>query len=164
MSKQDVQTPEAASTEVEKDFGIRPYCVDNITNDPVDPEDVKKAQNGDDEAFSKLFWQTYRYVFGISRRYLKNDEDIRDAIQDTYTNIYANLKKLKSPEAFVTWVGKIAVTCSRSMAEKIAATKADTLEDDELVEIDDTAVTPRPRSRLTLPPCFPKWSLPMSSC
>lgn len=143
MSKQGSVTYEATSAEVEKDLGIRPYCVDNMTNDPVDPEDVKKAQNGDDEAFSKLFWQTYRYVFGISRRYLKNDEDIRDAIQDTYTNIYANLKKLKSPEAFVTWVGKIAVTCSRSMAEKNAAAKTDTLEDDELVEIDDTARDPK---------------------
>lgn len=143
MSEQDFATSETTASEVGKGLGIRPYCVDNMTNDPVDPEDVKKAQNGDDEAFSKLFWQTYRYVFGISRRYLKNDEDIHDAIQDTYTNIYANLKKLKAPEAFVTWVGKIAVTCSRSMAEKIAATKADTLDDDELVEIDDTARDPK---------------------
>lgn len=143
MSKHTFAASETANGEAEQTLGIRPYCIDNMTNDPVDPEDVKKAQNGDDEAFSKLFWQTYRYVFGISRRYLKNDEDIRDAIQDTYTNIYANLKKLKAPEAFVTWVGKIAVTCSRSMAEKIAATKADTLDDDELVEIDDTARDPK---------------------
>lgn len=55
MSKQGSVTYEATSAEVEKDLGIRPYCVDNMTNDPVDPEDVKKAQNGDDEAFSKLF-------------------------------------------------------------------------------------------------------------
>ena len=143
MSEHIFAASETANSEAEQTLGIRPYCIDNMANDPVDPEDVKKAQNGDDEAFSKLFWQTYRYVFGISRRYLKNDEDIRDAIQDTYTNIYANLKKLKAPEAFVTWVGKIAVTCSRSMAEKITATKADTLDDDELVEIDDTARDPK---------------------
>lgn len=142
MSKHAFATSENTAAEVGEGLGIRPYCVDNMTADPVDPENVKKAQNGDDEAFSKLFWQTYRYVFGISRRYLKNDEDIHDAIQDTYTNVYANLKKLKAPEAFVAWVGKIAVTCSRSMAEKIAATKTNTL-DDELVEIDDTARDPQ---------------------
>ncbi len=121
------------------DPGIRPFCVGNMTADPVDPETVKKAQNGDKDAFSKLFWQTYRYVLGISRKYLHRDEDVYDAVQDTYTNIYANIGKLKVPEAFVTWAGKIAITCARAMAEKISATGADPLEDEELVEIDDTA-------------------------
>ena len=119
--------------------GICPFCVSNMTADSVDPETVKKAQNGDKDAFSKLFWQTYRYVLGISRKYLRRDEDVYDAVQETYTNIYANLGKLKVPEAFVTWTGKIAVTCARAMAEKISATGADPLEDEELVEIDDTA-------------------------
>lgn len=118
--------------------GIRPFCVNHISNDPVSPETVKKAQNGDDEAFSRLFWQTYRYVFSISRKYLKRDEDIYDAVQETYTSVYANLKKLKVPEAFVNWVGKIAVTCARSIAEKLALSGVDPL-DDCLVEINDTA-------------------------
>lgn len=118
--------------------GIRPFCVNHISNDPVSSETVKKAQNGDDEAFSRLFWQTYRYVFSISRKYLRRDEDIYDAVQETYVSVYTNLKKLKVPEAFVNWVGKIAATCARSIAEKSALSGIDPL-DDGLVEIDETA-------------------------
>ncbi len=97
------------------DPGIRPFGVGNMTAETVDPETVKQAQGGNKDAFSKLFWQTYRYVFGISRRYLRRDEDVYDAIQETYTNVYENLGKLKVPEAFVTWAGKIAATCARTM-------------------------------------------------
>ena len=118
--------------------GIRPFCVNRLSNNPVDPETVKKAQKGDDEAISKLFWQTYRYVFSISRKYLKRDEDIYDAVQETYTSVYANLKKLKAQGAFVSWAGKIAATCARSIAEKLALGGVDPL-DDDLQEIDDTA-------------------------
>jgi hypothetical protein len=100
--------------------GIRPYCANGITAAPVNPETVKKAIGGDDEAFSVLFMQTYRYVYSIAKSQLNNDEDIYDAIQDTYEKAYANIKRLKSLEAFISWVAKIAKNCSCEIAVKNA--------------------------------------------
>lgn len=111
--------------------GIRPYCANGITAAPVDTETVKMAINGDDEAFSALFMQTYRYVYSIAKSRLNNDEDIYDAIQDTYVKAYANIGRLKSPEAFISWVAKIAKNCSHEIAVKNAVDKTPLVEDTE---------------------------------
>lgn len=111
--------------------GIRPYCANDITAAPVDPEIVKMAINGDDEAFSALFMQTYRYVYSIAKSRLNNDEDIYDAIQDTYVKAYANIGKLKSPEAFISWIAKIAKNCSYEITVKNAVDKTSLVEEAE---------------------------------
>lgn len=95
--------------------GIRPYCVDRVMNDPVDSDTVRLAMDGDDKAFSSLFMNTYRYVYTVARHYLNNDEDIYDAIQDTYTKVYANIGRLKDPEAFHSWLGKIAENAAKDI-------------------------------------------------
>ncbi len=110
---------------------IRPYCANGITTTPVDPKTVKMAINGDDEAFSELFMQTYRYVYSIAKSRLNNDEDIYDAIQDTYLKAYANIGRLKSPEAFISWVAKIAKNCSYEIAAKNAVDKTMLVEETE---------------------------------
>ena len=111
--------------------GIRPYCANGITAAPVNPETVKMAINGDDEAFSALFMQTYRYVYSIAKSRLNNDEDIYDAIQDTYVKAYANIGRLKSPEAFISWVAKIAKNCSHEIAVKNAVDKTPLVDETE---------------------------------
>lgn len=95
--------------------GIRPYCVDRVMNDPVDSDTVRLAMDGDDKAFSSLFMNTYRYVYTVAKHYLSNDEDIYDAIQDTYTKVYANIGRLKDPEAFHSWLGKIAENSAKDI-------------------------------------------------
>ena len=84
-------------------------------NDPVDSDTVRLAMDGDDKAFSSLFMNTYRYVYTVARHYLNNDEDIYDAIQDTYTKVYANIGRLKDPEAFHSWLGKIAENAAKDI-------------------------------------------------
>lgn len=111
--------------------GIRPYCANSIKAAQVDPEIVKMAINGDDEAFSALFMQTYRYVYSIAKSRLNNDEDIYDAIQDTYIKAYANIGKLKSPEAFISWVAKIAKNCSYEIKVKNTVDKTSPIEEAE---------------------------------
>lgn len=111
--------------------GIRPYCANGITSAPIDNEMVKMAINGDDEAFSALFMKTYRYVYSIAKSRLNNDEDIYDAIQDTYVKVYANIGKLKSPEAFISWVAKIAKNCSYEITVKNAVDKTSLVDDAE---------------------------------
>lgn len=81
----------------------------------IDPETVKKAMQGDKEAFSALFMQTYRSMFLVARRFLKRDEDIYDAMQNGYLKAYKYLPSLQSPEAFLVWLKKIMENAARDV-------------------------------------------------
>lgn len=105
---------------------------ERIADNAIDTEIVKKAAEGDDEAFSVLFMQTYRYVCGVARAYLKNDEDVYDVVQEAYTKAYANISRIKSHESFLPWLAKIAENCSKDILSK-ATVSTDVSEDDEFL-------------------------------
>ena len=85
---------------------------------PADAALIKRAIQGEKEAFERLFVSTYRYVFSVCRRYLKNDQDTYDAIQDTYLSVLSGIKNLRDSEAFYPWLGKVAQNCSFAVWNK----------------------------------------------
>lgn len=95
------------------------------TEERVNTEIVKKAADGDKDAFTELFMKTYRYSYSVVRNYLNNDEDIYDALQDTYTKAYANLYRLKSYDSFYPWISKIAENSAKDIYSKRAPTEED---------------------------------------
>lgn len=78
----------------------------------VDPETVRQAAAGDREAFTALFYQTYRYAFTLISPHLQREEDVRDALQETYTQVWAGLPRLREPTAFLGWLKTIARVCA----------------------------------------------------
>ena len=48
-------------------------------------------------------------MYKIAAAYLKNDEDVADAIQDTILSCYENLKSLKQNKYFKTWMIRILI-------------------------------------------------------
>ena len=85
----------------------------------IELETVKKAMQGDKEAFSTLFMQTYRTMFLVVRRFLERDEDIYDALQNGYTKAYKYLPRLQAPEAFLTWLKKTMENAARDVRADI---------------------------------------------
>ncbi len=83
-----------------------------FTVTPVENSVIEKAVKGDSDSFEKLFMGTYRYVFAAVRKYLKNDQDAYDAIQETYTRVYKNLSRLENVSSFYPWLHRIAENCS----------------------------------------------------
>lgn len=83
-----------------------------FTVTPVENSIIEKAIKGDADSFEKLFMGTYRYVFAAVRKYLKNDQDAYDAIQETYTRVYKNLSRLENVSSFYPWLHRIAENCS----------------------------------------------------
>ncbi len=73
-----------------------------VTSKPktIDEGLVKSAIDGDKKAFEQLFMLTYGYVYMIAKKRLFHDDDIYDAIQETFTKVYSNLNRLSSPSAF----------------------------------------------------------------
>ncbi len=104
---------------------------------PFEQSTVKRAAEGDTQAFSQLFFSTYRYSFSIICKLLNNDEDIYDALQDTYMKVYANLSRLKDYDSFLPWLAKIAQNSSKDIIAK-TSNLTDTLPEDDYLESDDT--------------------------
>lgn len=92
----------------------------SLTEKPaIELETVQKAMQGDKEAFSALFMQTYRTMFLVVRRFLARDEDIYDALQNGYTKAYKYLPRLQAPEAFLTWLKKTMENAARDIRADI---------------------------------------------
>lgn len=108
---------------------LAPY--DLAERSPVDPETVQKAMEGDKDAFSALFMQTYRAMFFVVRRFLDRDEDIYDALQNGYIKAYKYLPRLRSPEAFSSWLKKTMENAARDIRSDIAAERNVFYEDSE---------------------------------
>lgn len=71
-------------------------------------ETVKKAQQGDEQAFSVLYERHYDKVFGVIYKYLKNEHDTEDVVQDTWVKAYINLNRFKGNSSLSTWLFRVA--------------------------------------------------------
>ncbi len=79
---------------------------------------VRKAGNGDQEAFSHLYEETEEMVEKVCLRKLNgNAHDAEDAKQETYTKIYRSLSgelaPIKDPRKFRSWARSIAENTSK---------------------------------------------------
>lgn len=70
---------------------------------------IKKAQRGDEEAFIKIIDGYMPQMYKIARTRLKGEESIGDAIQETILAAFTNIKQLKEPRYFKTWIIKILI-------------------------------------------------------
>lgn len=80
---------------------------------------VKRAKEGDNEAFSEMILSIKQELYYLSKTKLNNEEDIADCIQDTILISYQNLKKLKENCYFKTWIIKIIINqCNKRIRKK----------------------------------------------
>lgn len=79
---------------------------------------VKKAQEGDSDAFAELYTMTYQDQYVRARRYLRDDFLAQDALQEVYILALRNLEKLTQPKAFAAWLGQISFRVCYNMALK----------------------------------------------
>lgn len=70
---------------------------------------IKRAQNGDEEAFRQIVERYQAKVFSIIHGILRNRNDAEDIAQQVFTKIYFSLAKFNFRSALVTWIYKITV-------------------------------------------------------
>lgn len=58
------------------------------------------------------------YLYHIAIAIVNNDEDAGDAISETIIKAYANLKKLKNPDYFKTWITRILINECRKILKQ----------------------------------------------
>lgn len=95
---------------------------------------VKKAMKGDDEAFTELMRKNMQSMYKTAWVYLKNDQDIADAVQETILTCYEKVDTLRNAKYFKTWMIRILINkCNdilrkRPLYESIEQCEAGTLD------------------------------------
>ena len=79
---------------------------------------IRKAKKGDKDAFCRLMDEQVQSMYKVASAYLKNDEDVADAIQDTILSCYENLKSLKQNRYFKTWMIRILINKCRDILQR----------------------------------------------
>ena len=79
---------------------------------------VEAAKNGSKEAFGSLYEKTYRDEYYVALKYMKNQADAEDVLQDAYLKAYSRLQTLEDPEAFSSWLSMIVANTAKSALRK----------------------------------------------
>lgn len=69
--------------------------------------DVKLAQKGSSEAFSRLYALIYKDMYHIALYSLRNSHDACDAVSETVLDAFCSIKKLRDPNCFKSWIMRI---------------------------------------------------------
>lgn len=120
-------------------------------------KDVKLAQQGDTEAFSRLYGTVYKDMYRIALYSLRSSHDAADAVSEAVLDAFDTVKKLKNPEKFRSWIFSILSAKIKRMqkgyfniAEEMCdETKSETF-DFESVELRDAMDRLDGESRLLL--------------
>lgn len=70
---------------------------------------IKKAQEGDSEAFEKLIIKYENRIYAIAFKVFKNEMDAYDVAQEICIKIYRKLDQFRFDSAFSTWLHRISM-------------------------------------------------------
>ena len=70
---------------------------------------VKKAIQGDADAFLELMEENSLSMYKVARGILRSDADVADAVQDTILHSFEKIHTLQKPEFFNTWLMRILI-------------------------------------------------------
>lgn len=74
----------------------------------IDEEIFIKIANGDDEAFTELYYATYKQIYGFLLSLTKNKEDAEDLLQNTFIKIRNGAHLYKRAGTPMAWMCTIA--------------------------------------------------------
>lgn len=119
-----------------------------MSSDLSEKQLIQKAKMGDEKSFESLILGCQSKAYNIAIRYLKNEEDAMDALQESFIKIFRHLKSFKEDSRFDTWVYRIVVnTCNDILRKNSTRKTTDSIfrsEDDKetMIEIPDSSGSP----------------------
>jgi RNA polymerase sigma-70 factor (ECF subfamily) len=73
------------------------------------PELIGRCLRNEGGAFRQLVEEHQRYVFSLAFRMLRDDEEARDVVQETFIRVWKNLHTFDMEAKFTTWLYAITV-------------------------------------------------------
>jgi len=85
--------------------------IDSAIADPVPLgcDLIKRAQEGDADAFGSLFQANRSRIYSVCLRMTSNAAEAEDLTQDTFLHVFRKINKFRGDSAFSTWLHRIAV-------------------------------------------------------
>jgi RNA polymerase sigma factor (sigma-70 family) len=119
-----------------------------MTSDQREKQLIQKAKMGDERSFESLILGCQSKAYNIALRYLKNEDDAMDALQESFIKIFRHLNSFKEDSRFDTWVYRIVVNTCNDMLRKNSKQKiTDSIfktedEKETVIEIPDLSGSP----------------------
>lgn len=85
---------------------------------------IKKAKNGDVEAFMMLVKRYERPVYGLILRMVGNREDAADLTQETLLKAFKGLRGFREKSGFHTWLHRIAFNLTLNFLKRSRVQKS----------------------------------------
>jgi len=79
---------------------------------------IIRAKAGDTTAFDQIIISHQRKIISLAWRILGNQEDARDAAQETFLRVYKSFGRFDPAQDFNGWLYRIAVNVCRDLARK----------------------------------------------
>lgn len=73
---------------------------------------VSALQSGDEAAFERLVWSNWKPLFTVASRILGDEEDARDAVQETFLAAFRSLRAFRRESRVSTWLHRIVVNAA----------------------------------------------------
>ncbi|MGN0692979.1 MAG: RNA polymerase sigma factor [Oscillospiraceae bacterium] len=102
---------------------------------------VKKAQQGDADAFAELYSLVYKDLYRIALLNLNNEHDASDVVSDAVLEAYTSIQKLKNVNAFKSWMIAILTVKIKNKQKEYIKNRDHSTELDEAAET-ESAVEP----------------------
>ncbi len=84
----------------------------------TDNELIRRTQKGDELAFAELIRRYEKRVFNLAYRFLRNEEDAADVLQETFLRAFRHIRKFKEKSSFYTWLYRITLNCALRKLQK----------------------------------------------
>lgn len=72
---------------------------------------IEEIRKGNRQAMQQLYGMTVRYLVGVAQRYISDQEDIKDVLQESYIQIFGNIGGFTAddPKKLKAWMSRIVV-------------------------------------------------------
>lgn len=110
----------------------------------TEKELIALAKAGDERSFELLIQQCKTKAYNIALRYLRNEEDAMDALQESFIKIYRHLDGFKEGSKFDTWVYRIVVNTCNDMLRKHHGVQVESIHRSDEEEEEYTLELPDP--------------------
>lgn len=97
---------------------------------------VRQAKRGDVDAFAELYAGIYKDMYRFALYTLRNASDAEDAVSDAVTDAFASIKKLRSEDAFKSWIFRILSNKCKDKLREYAGKNETVIEDTEAIVVD----------------------------
>jgi len=106
----------------------------------TEAEAIRRAQQGDADAFERIYRLHNRRVYALCLRMVGNTAEAEDLTQEAFLQLFRKIATFRGESAFSTWLHRLSVNVvlMRLRKKSLAATSLD-----ETIEPDDESSGPR---------------------